>query len=61
MWKNSTGKEVSKGDHVKNAQRSGCIHWLTTPENTDEVLCILSTVKLEYDLDAVDQKDRSVE
>jgi hypothetical protein len=29
---------------------------LTTPENTDEVLCILSTIKLEYDLDAVDQK-----
>ena len=23
---------------------------MTTPENTDEVLCILSTIKLEYDL-----------
>jgi hypothetical protein len=29
---------------------------LTTPENTNEVLRILSTIKLEYDLDAVDQK-----
>ena len=53
---NHTGKEVSKRDHVKNAQRSGGFHWLTTPENTDEVLRILSTIKLEYDLDAMDQK-----
>ena len=30
---------------------------MTTPENTDEVFCIFSTIKLEYDLYAVDQKE----
>lgn len=53
---NRTGKEVSKRYHVKNTHRSGGFHWLTTPENADEELCILITIKLECDLDAVDQR-----
>ena len=46
---NLTGKEISKRNHVKNARKSGGFHYLTTPETTDEVLRILSTINLELE------------
>lgn len=50
MWNERTGKEISKRDHIKDTQRSRGLHWLATPENTNEVFCILSAIKLECNL-----------